>query len=32
MAGGAESMSQSPYILRNSRWGTTLGIDLKVQD
>ena len=23
-------MSQAPYAVRNARWGTTFGIDLKV--
>ena len=31
LTGGTESMSQAPYALRNTRWGTTLGQDLKVQ-
>ncbi|OMH85282.1 3-ketoacyl-CoA thiolase, mitochondrial [Zancudomyces culisetae] len=25
LAGGAESMSQAPYVLRNARWGTQFG-------
>ena len=32
IAGGAENMSQSPYALRNVRWGTKLGQDLKLED
>ncbi|KAI7847243.1 Thiolase, N-terminal domain-containing protein [Circinella umbellata] len=33
LAGGAESMSLSPYTLSGkSRWGTKLGVDLKLQD
>ncbi|MEO0912068.1 MAG: acetyl-CoA C-acyltransferase family protein [Pseudomonadota bacterium] len=31
LAGGAESMSRSPYILSQSRWGQKMG-DLKSQD
>ena len=31
LTGGTESMSQAPYALRNVRWGTSLGKDLKVQ-
>lgn len=30
LTGGTESMSQTPYAVRNARWGTTLGMDLKV--
>ena len=30
LAGGAESMSQAPYAVRNVRWGSPLGVDLKV--
>ena len=30
LAGGSESMSQAPYAVRNARWGTRLGVDLKV--
>lgn len=30
LTGGTESMSQAPYAVRNARWGTTLGMDLKV--
>lgn len=32
LAGGAENMSQSPYILRDARFGTKLGVDLKLED
>jgi acetyl-CoA acyltransferase 2 len=32
LTGGAESMSQAPYALRNVRWGTGLGTDLKATD
>ena len=34
LTGGAESMSQAPYILPGPavRWGTALGADLKMQD
>ena len=30
LCGGTENMSQAPYALRNSRFGTKLGMDLKV--
>ena len=30
LCGGSENMSQAPYALRNSRFGTKLGLDLKV--
>lgn len=30
LCGGAENMSQSPYAVRNVRFGTKLGQDLKV--
>ena len=30
LAGGTESMSQAPYAVRNARWGSPLGVDLKV--
>ena len=30
LAGGSEAMSQAPYAVRNARWGTRLGQDLKV--
>lgn len=32
LCGGAESMSQSPYAVRNIRFGTKLGVDLKMED
>jgi acetyl-CoA acyltransferase 2 len=32
LTGGTESMSQAPYTLRNARWGTSLGQDLKVRN
>uniref|UniRef100_A0A0B6ZDM9 3-ketoacyl-CoA thiolase, mitochondrial n=1 Tax=Arion vulgaris TaxID=1028688 RepID=A0A0B6ZDM9_9EUPU len=32
LTGGAENMSQSPYAVRNIRFGTRLGEDLKLQD
>jgi acetyl-CoA acyltransferase 2 len=32
LAGGTESMSQAPYVLRNVRWGTRYGQDLPLQD
>ncbi len=30
LTGGSESMSQAPYAVRNARWGSPLGVDLKV--
>ena len=30
LVGGTESMSQAPYAVRNVRFGTRLGQDLKV--
>ena len=30
LVGGTESMSQAPYAVRNIRFGTKLGTDLKV--
>ena len=30
LTGGVESMSQTPFTVRNMRFGTTLGQDLKV--
>ncbi|MEO1019051.1 MAG: PhoD-like phosphatase N-terminal domain-containing protein, partial [Pseudomonadota bacterium] len=30
--GGAESMSQAPYAVRNARWGTRLGKNLEMED
>ncbi|ORZ36169.1 Thiolase, N-terminal domain-domain-containing protein [Catenaria anguillulae PL171] len=32
LTGGSESMSQSPYALRDIRWGTRYGVDLKAED
>jgi acetyl-CoA acyltransferase 2 len=32
LCGGAESMSQAPYAVRNIRFGTKLGQDLKLED
>ncbi|XP_033096197.1 3-ketoacyl-CoA thiolase, mitochondrial-like [Anneissia japonica] len=32
LTGGAENMSQAPYILRDVRLGTRLGTDLKLED
>ena len=32
IAGGAENMSQAPYALRDARFGTRLGTDLKLED
>jgi acetyl-CoA acyltransferase 2 len=32
LTGGSESMSQAPYAVRNARWGTKLGQDLKLED
>ena len=32
LCGGAESMSQAPYAVRNARFGTKLGQDLKLED
>ncbi|XP_063151899.1 3-ketoacyl-CoA thiolase, mitochondrial [Candoia aspera] len=32
LCGGSESMSQMPYIVRNVRFGTKLGVDLKLED
>lgn len=30
LCGGSESMSQAPYAVRNIRFGTRFGVDLKV--
>ena len=30
LCGGSENMSQAPYALRDARFGTKLGLDLKV--
>ncbi|XP_071064658.1 3-ketoacyl-CoA thiolase, mitochondrial isoform X2 [Dasypus novemcinctus] len=32
LCGGTESMSQAPYSVRNVRFGTRLGLDLKLED
>uniref|UniRef100_A0A3B1ILJ0 Acetyl-CoA acyltransferase 2 n=1 Tax=Astyanax mexicanus TaxID=7994 RepID=A0A3B1ILJ0_ASTMX len=32
LCGGSESMSQAPYAARNIRFGTRLGLDLKLED
>jgi len=32
LAGGTESMSQAPYAVRNVRFGTTLGVNLQLED
>jgi len=32
LAGGADSMSQAPYAVRNIRFGTKLGADMKLED
>ncbi|RKP08753.1 Thiolase, N-terminal domain-containing protein [Thamnocephalis sphaerospora] len=32
LTGGSESMSQAPYALRDARWGTRYGVDLKLED
>uniref|UniRef100_A0A8C4V0T3 Acetyl-CoA acyltransferase 2 n=1 Tax=Falco tinnunculus TaxID=100819 RepID=A0A8C4V0T3_FALTI len=32
LCGGAESMSQAPYAVRNIRFGTRLGAELKLED
>lgn len=32
LCGGAENMSQAPYAVRNARFGTKLGQDLKLED
>ncbi|XP_007486728.1 3-ketoacyl-CoA thiolase, mitochondrial [Monodelphis domestica] len=32
LCGGTESMSQAPYCVRNIRFGTRLGADLKLED
>ncbi|XP_006891768.1 PREDICTED: 3-ketoacyl-CoA thiolase, mitochondrial [Elephantulus edwardii] len=32
LCGGTESMSQSPYCVRNVRFGTKFGLDLKLED
>ncbi|XP_007516020.1 3-ketoacyl-CoA thiolase, mitochondrial [Erinaceus europaeus] len=32
LCGGTESMSQAPYCVRNVRFGTKFGVDLKMED
>lgn len=32
LTGGAESMSQAPYAVRDVRWGTKYGSDIKMED
>ena len=32
LTGGTENMSQAPYAVRNVRWGTRYGVDLKMED
>lgn len=32
LCGGSESMSQAPYAVRNIRFGTKFGLDLKLED
>ena len=32
LAGGAESMSQAPHVIRNARWGMPLGAASKIED
>ena len=32
LAGGSDSMSQAPYAVRNIRFGTKLGADMKLED
>ncbi|XP_072108290.1 3-ketoacyl-CoA thiolase, mitochondrial [Mobula birostris] len=32
LCGGSENMSQAPYAVRNIRFGTKLGIDIKMED
>lgn len=32
LCGGSENMSQAPYALRDARFGTKLGLDLKLED
>lgn len=32
LCGGTENMSQAPYAVRNARFGTRLGVDLKLED
>lgn len=32
LVGGTESMSQAPYAVRNTRWGTRLGKNIEMED
>ncbi|CAO2594433.1 3-ketoacyl-CoA thiolase, mitochondrial [Lemmus lemmus] len=32
LCGGTENMSQAPYCVRNMRFGTRLGVDIKLED
>lgn len=32
LAGGTDNMSQAPYAVRNMRFGTTLGVNLQLED
>lgn len=32
LAGGSDSMSQAPYAVRGIRFGTKLGVDIKLED
>lgn len=32
LAGGAENMSLAPFAVRDMRWGTKLGVDMKLRD
>eukprot|EP00005_Dracoamoeba_jomungandri_P002334 CAMPEP_0174261050 /NCGR_PEP_ID=MMETSP0439-20130205/11203_1 /TAXON_ID=0 /ORGANISM="Stereomyxa ramosa, Strain Chinc5" /LENGTH=390 /DNA_ID=CAMNT_0015345463 /DNA_START=16 /DNA_END=1184 /DNA_ORIENTATION=+ len=32
LVGGTENMSQAPYAVRDTRWGTRLGVDIKMED
>jgi acetyl-CoA acyltransferase 2 len=32
LTGGAENMSQSPFIVRDVRFGTTLGVSIQFED
>ncbi|TMS38340.1 hypothetical protein L596_005087 [Steinernema carpocapsae] len=32
LAGGTESMSQAPFVVRNTRFGTNLGVNYKFED
>src|SRR5438874_5631859 len=32
LAGGTESMSQAPHVIRNARWGIALGEEARIED